>query len=240
MSVAITAADYGGTVPVASILCPDDGDDVKGDDVQVPTAALLANDAHGLTAATNANANANTRVLKAGDTMTGALVVNHANGVVTTGKVEVGTTLKVDGGIVNNPSFTDGMTVPAGKDATLGGPIKPTGTGAYHVWRTVEIDAADATATLSTDADIYYMANPSNAATTYTLKSTSPTPPEGARITLQIRLIGVGETVEVEHESTTVVVTFGEGYGAADFLFIDGVWRLGPCSGNNVTFGAGV
>jgi hypothetical protein len=38
----VTAADYGGTLPVNSILCPDAGEKVKAEDIRGPVAALLA------------------------------------------------------------------------------------------------------------------------------------------------------------------------------------------------------
>jgi hypothetical protein len=44
MATNITAADYLGALPVTETQCPDDGDDVQGQDIQNPTAALLAND----------------------------------------------------------------------------------------------------------------------------------------------------------------------------------------------------
>jgi hypothetical protein len=41
----VTAADYGGSLPLASISCPDAGEQVKAEDIRAPVAALLANDA---------------------------------------------------------------------------------------------------------------------------------------------------------------------------------------------------
>lgn len=38
----VTAADYGGSLPVVSILCPDAGEEIKAEDIRVPVAALLA------------------------------------------------------------------------------------------------------------------------------------------------------------------------------------------------------
>ena len=38
----VTAADYGGTLPLTSISCPDAGEKVKAEDIRAPVAALLA------------------------------------------------------------------------------------------------------------------------------------------------------------------------------------------------------
>ncbi len=70
----VSAGDYGGTLPLVSILCPDAGEEVKAEDIREPVAALLASDAA-------QNTNIDGKVAKAGDTMTGSLVLQPDSGI---------------------------------------------------------------------------------------------------------------------------------------------------------------
>lgn len=72
MGSPVTAADYGGSLPLASIQCPNDGDDVVAADVRVPVAALLAECDDIRNNATTGLAN---KVDRTGDTMTDTLTI---------------------------------------------------------------------------------------------------------------------------------------------------------------------
>lgn len=78
MGSPVMAADYGGSLPLASIQCPNDGDDVVAADIRVPVAALLAevDDIRSITTGLG-----NTKVDRAGDTMTGTLTITPSSAV---------------------------------------------------------------------------------------------------------------------------------------------------------------
>jgi hypothetical protein len=73
MASPVTAGDYGGSLPLTSIQCPNDNDDVVGADLRAPVAALLAetDDIRSITTGLE-----NDKVDRAGDTMTDSLTVN--------------------------------------------------------------------------------------------------------------------------------------------------------------------
>ena len=71
----VTAGDYGGSVPVASISCPEAGEDVKAEDIRAPVAALLAEAAD---IRSDVASGLNAKVDIVGDTMTGKLTINEA------------------------------------------------------------------------------------------------------------------------------------------------------------------
>jgi hypothetical protein len=73
MGSPVTAGDYGGSLPLASIQCPNDGDNAVGADIRVPVAALLAEVDDIRNNAVTGLAN---KVDRTGDTMTDTLTVN--------------------------------------------------------------------------------------------------------------------------------------------------------------------
>ena len=125
MPTNITAADHGGSVPVTSVSCPSDKEFAKAADVRVVAAALLAECADIRTG----TGGLNKCVLKAGDTMTGRLIVgstaatNH-NAIQATG----------DGGgagaTLTGGSTGDGAIIAAGGGNNNGASCTGAGSGA--------------------------------------------------------------------------------------------------------------
>lgn len=68
----VTAADYVGSLPLASINCPDAGNEIKAEDLRQPVAALLA-EADDIR--NNATTGLAAKVDRVGDTMTGKLTI---------------------------------------------------------------------------------------------------------------------------------------------------------------------
>lgn len=78
MASPVTATDYGGSLPLNSILAPNDGDDVVAADVRGPVAALLAETDDIRNNAVSGLAN---KVDRTGDTMTGTLTITPSSAV---------------------------------------------------------------------------------------------------------------------------------------------------------------
>ena len=68
----VTAGDYGGSLPLVSISCPDAGEPIKAEDIRAPVAALLAECDDIRNNAVTGLAN---KVDRTGDTMTGTLTI---------------------------------------------------------------------------------------------------------------------------------------------------------------------
>ena len=147
---AVTAADYGGSLPLVSISCPDAGEKVKAEDIRAPVAALLAetDDIRSITTGLGTD-----KVNIAGDTMTDALeiTVSSANtpaldatgngtgsgAVITGGATGSGAVIEAGGG--NNPGVSaTGAGTGAGLAATGG----TTGPGLTAVNGTAQTNTA--------------------------------------------------------------------------------------------------
>jgi hypothetical protein len=124
----VTAADYGGTLPLASILCPDAGEKVKAEDIRQPVAALLAEVDDIRNNATTGLVN---KVDRDGDLgMTGAFEINNGtlevtapapnNNAITGIGQGVGAGLVGIGG-ATGPGLTAGsITLPSTSAASIG------------------------------------------------------------------------------------------------------------------------
>lgn len=147
-----------------------------------------------------------------------------------------GTTSVPSGGVF---STTGTGALNLGGVTTQQGVFAKSGSDALVVDRVAEIDKTEPAVTLSTEADFWFVQSPTSAGTTvYTLKSTSPVPPEGVALEVAAYNITVGKTIELQREGGTTIATFGTGYGAARLRFLGGAWRLAFISGDSATIGS--
>ncbi len=131
--------------------------------------------------------------------------VSHA------GDVDVGGTLDVSGTLTVSGEF----------DQT--GKIVKSGSTAYTCDRVG--DALDADGTYGAEKDLWLIpALASNR--TYTLKSTSPAPPEGVRVRFVGPRTGMGAVVTFEREDASTAAVLNDGTGPwVEFVFHGGSWR---------------
>lgn len=122
---------------------------------------------------------------------------------------------------------------------TLSGATTQTGThtksgaNAYTALRTTEVSSALATATLSTDSDVWWVLNPIAVNVVYTMQSTGPTPPDGTTATVLCFNVGLGKTVAIQREDTSVILTFTTGNGGVELVVINGDWKVKNVWGDN-------
>ncbi len=122
MSSAVTAADHLGAVPVTSILAPDNGNKVVAEWLRTAEAALLAECADIRTG----TGGLNKMVLKAGDTMTGRLIV----GTSTAGQNAIEATGNTSGaGVRGTGGASDGIGGVFLGGGTNGNALTATGAG---------------------------------------------------------------------------------------------------------------
>lgn len=193
--------------------------------------------------------NARTRKASA-ETITGAWTFSNPvtfNGSVTNGSggditLQSGCDVTMQSG--STLTAASGSTVTLNGTTTLGGATTRTGAlttsgaGATTTHRLNQIPSGDTSATLSTSADLHYVDNLSFVGTaTYTLKSTSPAPANGERLTVAAYSLTPGDSVVIQREGGAAIVTFsgapGGIYGAAEFMFLGGSWRLLTVSSSN-------
>jgi len=131
--------------------------------------------------------------------------VSHAGDVSVGGTLDVSGTLTVSGEFVQTGTLTK------------------SGSTAYTCERIG--DAADADGTYGATKDLWLIpALASNR--TYTLKSTSPTPPEGVRVRFVGPRTGMGAVVTFQREDTSTIAILSDGTGPwAEFVFHSGSWR---------------
>lgn len=128
-------------------------------------------------------------------------------------------------------------TVTHNGDVTIGGELDVTGTfvqtgtltksgsTAYTAQRVG--DTTDADGTYGATKDVWLV--PALTATReYTLKSTSPTPPEGTMMRFAGPTVGVGDNLYFKREDASTVATFDAAAVApfVDFVFHSGSWRF--------------
>ncbi len=223
MPSAVTAADHVGSVPVVSISCPDDTDDVVADDVRVPIAALLANDAL-------LTANSALYVLKSGSTSTG-LQIFAAGATVSSGQDLTLNGVSVQGVV----GFS-----------TLG---RAWFAGRKQLWRArVTLSDADHTVDVD-DGDRFNVPTSPGAPRVITLDSTVIVPTGGETLTFYWNPGtggGAGTQYTFKRGDATIIAKF-DGTSAADagaifaeFEFVSGTgWRLGNHSGTPNEYTAG-
>jgi hypothetical protein len=219
MTSPVNASDHLGAVPVTDISCPDDGDKVVADDIRVAVAALLANDDAQQTNITNLG---NDKVAKAGDTMTGALILNA------------------------------GATVASGQDLALNGANVTGVVGFStlgRVWLAgrkqlirTRVALTDADATINVDqGDRFELPVVITPTRIITLDKVGVVPENGETITVFWYLKGTASGnstyLSFRRNDGTVICTF-KGSAVcnvdllwAEFEYVAGVWRLGKCAG---------
>lgn len=153
---------------------------------------------------------------------------------------EAGSTVKL-AGITSIPNggvlSTSGTgTINLGGNTNQQGAYAKVGVAATVAERVIEIDRTELAVTVSTEADVWYVQTPTAAGTTvYTVKSTSPVPPEGVTLEIVVYGITIGKTIEIHRENGIKIATFQTGYGAVRLRFIANSWRLMFISGDSAT-----
>lgn len=175
-------------------------------------------------------------LLASGATLTVEGTVNVASGGSLT--TASGSTATFTGNLTANGTATtiSSTSLTISSVTSRSGSLQITGSNAVTQWRQTAINAASATATISTTADFWYVQSPA-ASSVYTLQST-PQPAEGTVIEFAAYSIAGGNTVDIRREDTSSVVQFGPGFAGAKFRCVSGVWRLVSASGTAVTIGS--
>lgn len=212
----VTAADHGGSLPLASISCPDAGEEIKAEHIRAPVAALLAECSDIRTG----TGGLNKMVLKAGDTMTGALILN-AGATVASGQL-----LTLNGAEVAGAFFTSGTVSLSGRKTITG--VRST------------LTDADQTINVNLTGSAQLTAVPA-APRTITISHTSPVPVIGETITLfwfpKDAALSAGVQYTIQRADTTVIAQLSAsaslhtGLVFAEFEYQSGGWRLGKNSG---------
>ncbi len=134
------------------------------------------------------------------------------------------------GTVVGATSFSD-ITA-----ATISGPVARYVAAATLAERVIAHDPTSNAEIFGADADLHFVDSLTTAGNSdYTIKSTSPAPPPGARVRLSVLNSGLGKNLRVLRESAVVVISFiggGADHFWADFEFMEPYgggthsWRL--------------
>lgn len=121
------------------------------------------------------------------------------------------------------------LTTSSGTTSTFNGPIAQNnslvkaGSSALTAWRVAMLPPINSI--MSTAADEYYQTGTLLVGKTHTLKSSSPTPPDGSRIRY-IKPISDFDIVVAREDASEVVTMPAANYAIAEFTAVSGVWRL--------------
>ncbi len=151
--------------------------------------------------------------------------------------VELGGEINVDSG--GKVSFDSGSLIEGTAGAVIAGSFTRTGAillsgdDAITTFRTQEIAAGTAATTVSITKDVWWCFAPS-VGQVWTVKSTSPAPPNGAIIDLIVYATTLTEYVSVQREGATQIVELGKaGYAHCRLIFLINAWRLMTIDGQN-------
>jgi hypothetical protein len=219
---AVTAADYGGSLPLVSVSCPDAGEPVKASDIRAPVAALLAETDDIRTNATTGLAN---KLNRDGDTSTG-LQTFAAGATVSSGQ-----DLTLDGASVQGTVGFSSL-----------GEVLFYGRKAWFRNR-VALSDADHSVNVST-GDRFNLPSAGGLPTAprnITAEHTTIVPDYGETMTFfwfpGIAAVGVGAQYRIKREDASTIATFAgaqtvdTGLVWAEIEYTSTGWQLGKNSG---------
>lgn len=152
----------------------------------------------------------------------GATVTFSAGSTVTFGGA-----ITFGGSVTMNGALTCANTVALNGAATQTSSYTKSGTSAVTAERVEEVDPNLGAKTISTEADVWYVLSiVAGGTSTYTVKSSSPTPPTGAKIVLNAYNTGLTKSIEVQREDASLIATLETGDGGVTLVFWDGGWKL--------------
>jgi hypothetical protein len=139
----------------------------------------------------------------------------------------VAAAITLSGATTISGALTCSNTIALSGVTTQTGTFTKSGTGAISAERVQATNPALAIETISTDADTWYVATiVPGGASVYTVKSSSPTPSVGARVSLNAYNTGIGKSIEVKREDASLIATLTTGDGGVTLVFWDGGWKL--------------
>lgn len=154
-------------------------------------------------------------------TMTSGSTANIAATTTLSGTNTLSGTTTISG------TLTCSNTVALNGATTQTGAYTKSGTGAINAERVTAINAVLAAWTVSTNADVWYVYDIIAGGTSiYTVKSSTPTPPDGARMSIHAYNTGITKAIDIRREDASLIATLDPGDGGVDLLFFNSGWKL--------------